>query len=100
MLSRLQWLQWPELARAGHGAAAPEAVTGYINVFPARRRQVLQQRVINRLAVMISAWLRISIHCKTRIITLFEFYHRHRRHFALDGRTTDMAYFNFREPLF
>ena len=29
----------------------------------------------------------------------FNFYSRHRPHSALDGKTPDMAYFNFREPL-
>ena len=50
-LRRLQRSQWPELARADLGAAAPEVIAGQVDVLPAERRQVLQQRVIDCMAV-------------------------------------------------
>jgi len=47
----LQRAQRPELARADLGAAAPEVIAGQIDVLPAQRRQVLQQRLIDGMAV-------------------------------------------------
>lgn len=50
-LSRGQRSQWPELARADLGIAAPEVIAGQVDVLPAERRQVLQQAVIDGLTV-------------------------------------------------
>ena len=47
----MQSSQRPELACADLGAAAPEVVAGQVDVFPAERRQVLQQRVIDSMAI-------------------------------------------------
>ena len=50
-LSRLPRSYRPELARAYLGAAAPEVIAGQVDVLPAKRRQVLQQRIIDDMAV-------------------------------------------------
>ncbi len=50
-LSRLQRSQRPELACADLGAAAPEVIAGQIDMLPTQRRQVLQQRGIDGVAV-------------------------------------------------
>ena len=44
-----QWPQWPEFPGTDLAGAAPQVVAGQVDVLPAQRREVLQQRVVDWL---------------------------------------------------